>query len=108
MNKEKFTELTKLMDDYSNTVVSIKNKIKDILKENGNIVKLPENSEYELPCFSMIDEDGENDLINIESIEVIGKEIYINGVSEYTENNVSYEATDEMLYWIVKFIELYT
>lgn len=104
----KYEEIvTSLQTEYLIATAQAKEGIIRILKENGGIIDIGDG-DYETPVITMWDGNGVNEDITVKSIKLSGgNTIYVNGISDYNDDVVSYEAFSEHYYWLLDFIHIW-
>lgn len=99
--------ITSLQTQYLVATANAKEEIIRILKENGGVIDIG-CGDYETPVITMWDNNGINEDVTVKSIELIdGNTIYVNGISNWNDNNVSHEAFSEHYYWLLDFIHIW-
>lgn len=99
--------ITSLQGRYLEITAHMKEEITKILKENGGVIDIGDE-DCETPVVSMWDGNGSNDDVTVKSIELVdGNTIYVNGISDWRENNVSYEAFSEHYFWLLEFVQIW-
>lgn len=99
--------ITSLQTQYLVAVTRMKKEIIKILKENGGIIDMGDE-DCDTTVITMWDYNGIEDDVKVKSIELVGDEtIYVNGVSELNGDEVSYEAYNDHLIWVLDFIQIW-
>lgn len=99
--------ITSLNHQYLVAVVCMKKEIIKILKENWGKIDIGDG-DYDTTVITMWDGNGIDDDVRVKSIELVGDEtIYVNGVSELNGDEVSYEAYNDHLIWVLDFIQIW-
>lgn len=99
--------ITSLQTQHLVAVIRMKKEIIKILKENWGKIDIGDG-DYDTTVITMWDGNGIDDDVRVKSIELVGDEtIYVNGVSELNGDEVSYEAYNDHLIWVLDFIQIW-
>lgn len=99
--------ITSLQTQYHVAIIRMRKGIIEILKKNGGMLDMGEG-DYDTTVITMWDGNGIDDDVRVKSIELIGDEtIYVNGISELNGDEVSHEAFNDHLIWVLDFIQIW-